>query len=125
MPLFLQCRNYKWLWRYWMKYLSRPEEFLLLTLWKMDEEPYGVNIRKYLSKITGKYWSIGSVYVPLDRLEAKGFVRSYLADPIPERGGKAKRYYKLTDAGMVQLQEIQKVYFKFWENVPDLSSHKG
>ena len=108
-----------------MKYLSRPEEFLLLTLWKMEDEPYGVNIRSFLSKVTGKYWSIGSVYVPLDRLEAKGFVQSYLADPLPERGGKARRYYKITEAGMIQLQEIQKVYSKFWENVPDLSSYEG
>jgi len=76
-----------------MKYLSRPEELVLLTIWKMRDEPYSVNIRKLLSDMTGKYWSIGSVYVPLDRLEAKGFVTSYLANPTPERGGKSKRYY--------------------------------
>ena len=114
MLLFLQYRNNKTNVEACMKYLSRPEEFLLLTLWKMDGKPYGVNIRSYLSKITVKYWSIGSVYVPLDRLEAKGFVHSYLADPLPEMGGKARRYYKITDAGMVQLQEIQKVYSKFY-----------
>ena len=77
-----------------MKYLSRPEELVLLTIRKMKDEPYGVNIRKYVSKMTGKYWSIGSIYVPLDRLEAKGYVESYLANPTPERGGKSKRYYK-------------------------------
>ena len=104
-----------------MKYLSRPEEMVLLTIWKMNDEPYGVNIRKMLSKMTGKYWSIGSVYVPLDRLESKGFVRSYLADPTPERGGKSKRYYEITDVGMEQLKEIQQVYSAFWKDMPDLS----
>jgi len=103
-----------------MKYLSRPEELVLMTIWKMKDEPYGVNIRKYVSKLTGKYWSIGSIYVPLDRLESKGYVASYLANPTPERGGKSKRYYKLTEAGIHQLQEIQKVYEAFWKDKPDL-----
>ena len=105
-----------------MKYLSRPEELVLLTIWKMKEEPYGVTIRKYISEMTGKYWSIGSVYVPLDRLEAKGYVTSYLADPTPERGGKSKRYYTLTNDGLEQLKEIQKVYAAFWNDMPDLSA---
>jgi DNA-binding PadR family transcriptional regulator len=107
-----------------MKYLSRPEELVLLTIWKMKEEPYGVTIRKFISDMTNKYWSIGSVYVPLDRLEAKGYVTSYLADPTPERGGKSKRYYKLTEGGLLQLQEIQKVYAAFWNDIPDLSTER-
>lgn len=105
-----------------MKYLSRPEELVLLTIWKMKEEPYGVTIRKTISEMTGRYWSIGSIYVPLDRLETKGFLTSYLANPTPERGGKAKRYYRLTKAGLEQLHEIQKVYATFWKDVPDLST---
>ena len=104
-----------------MNYLSRPEELVLLTIWKMNDEAYGVNIRRYISEMTGRYWSIGSIYVPLDRLETKGFVTSYLANPTPERGGKAKRYYRLTQEGLFQLQEIQKVYVKFWDDLPDLS----
>lgn len=104
-----------------MKYLSRPEELILITIWKMKEEPYGVNIRKYITKMTGKYWSVGSIYVPLDRLENKGFLTSYLADPTTERGGKSKRYYELTTEGIKQLQEIKKIYRSFWEDLPDLS----
>lgn len=107
-----------------MKFLSRPEELVLLTLWKMKEEPYGVNIRKYLSQMTDKYWSIGSVYVPLDRLETKDFVKSYLANPTPERGGKSKRYYEITEEGKKALEEIQQVYSLFWGDMPDLSKDK-
>jgi DNA-binding PadR family transcriptional regulator len=108
-----------------MKYLSRPEELVLLTIWKMRDEPYGVKIREFISGMTGKYWSIGSIYVPLDRLEAKGFVTSYLTNPTAERGGKSKRYYKLTKEGLAQLKEIQKVYATFWGDVPDLSTKKA
>jgi len=107
-----------------MKYLSRPEELILLTIWKMDDEPYGVNIRKYIMKITGKYWSIGSIYVPLDRLENKGYITSYLADSTPERGGKSKRYYKLTKEGLIKLKELKKIYQAFWKDLPDLSYEK-
>ena len=107
-----------------MKYLSRPEELVLLTIWKMKYEPYGVNIRKYISDMTSRYWSIGSIYVPLDRLETKGFLTSYLANPTPERGGKAKRYYKLTQGGLDQLKEIQKIYVSFWDDMPDLSANE-
>lgn len=105
-----------------MKYLSRPEELVLLTVWKMKDKPYGVNIRKNIMEMTGKYWSIGSIYVPLDRLENKGFLTSHLAEPTSERGGKSKRYYKLTGEGVKQLQEIKKIYQVFWKDIPDLSA---
>ena len=107
-----------------MKYLSRPEELVLLTIWKMGDEPYGVNIRKHIAKMTGKYWSIGSIYVPLDRLENKGYLISYLANPTSERGGKSKRYYELTKEGLQQLQEIKKLYQAFWKDLPDSSIGK-
>ncbi|MFZ5517868.1 MAG: PadR family transcriptional regulator [Candidatus Zhuqueibacterota bacterium] len=108
-----------------MKYLSRPEELVLLAIWKIKDEPYGVRIRQHISELTGKYWSIGSIYVPLDRLEYKGFVTSYLADPTAERGGKSKRYYKLTDKGLEELRAIQKIYETFWDDLPDLSQEKA
>ena len=107
-----------------MKYLSRPEELVLLTVWRMEEAAYGVNIRKTIMKMTGKYWSIGSIYVPLDRLENKGYLVSRLANPTPERGGKGKRYYELTKEGLKQLQEIKKIYQTFWDDLPDLSVKK-
>ena len=102
-----------------MKFLSRAEEMGLLTIWKITDGAYGVNIREHLSQMTGRYWSIGSVYVPLDRLENKGFIDSYLADPTPERGGKSKRYYKLTDEGINELKNLQKIYDVFWSDIAD------
>lgn len=108
-----------------MKYLSRPEELILLAIWKMSDEPYGLNIRKYVMDITQKYWSIGAIYVPLDRLENKGFVTSSRADPTPERGGKSKRLYQLTKDGLEQLEEIRKIYQAVWKDIPQISVKKS
>ena len=103
-----------------MKYLSRPEELILLAVWKLTEEAYGVNIRNFIKEFTGRYWSVGSVYVPLDRLEDKGFLRSFRANPTPERGGKSKRYYELTKSGLLQLEEIRKIYQTVWKDMPEI-----
>lgn len=51
-----------------MKLLTRQEEILLLAIWQLKGNAYGVTLREYISKVTGKYWSIGSIYVPLDKL---------------------------------------------------------
>ena len=108
-----------------VKYLSRPEELVLLAVWKMEENPYGINIRKFVMELTGKYWSIGSIYVPLDRLENKGYLASRLAEPTPERGGKSKRLYRLTEEGLKQLEEIQIIYQAVWKNMPDITTKKA
>ena len=103
-----------------MKYLSRPEELILLAVWKLTEEAYGVNIRNFIKELTGRYWSVGSIYVPLDRLEDKGFLRSFRANPTPERGGKSKRYYELTKSGLLQLEEVRKIYQTVWKDMPEI-----
>ncbi len=103
------------------KYLSRPEEFVLLVLYQIEGEAYGNNIRKKLAEVTGKYWSIGSVYVPLDRLENKGLVKSFTGKITPERGGRAKRCYEITKGGLERLAELQKAHNTLWSKMPNLS----
>ena len=78
------------------KYISRPEEIVLLAVWKLKEDAYGITIRKLIQEMTRKYWSIGAVYVPLERLEKKGLLTSYNSSPSPERGGRRKRLFKIT-----------------------------
>jgi len=98
-----------------MKLLSRQEEIMLLTIWKLKEEAYGVTIREFISKITGKYWSIGSIYVPLDRLLEKKFIDSYHKDDYNKKGGRKKRYYKVTELGMNALEETLELHKSLWE----------
>ena len=104
-----------------MKLLSRQEEIVLLAIWKLKDNAYGVTIREYISKITNKYWSIGAIYVPLDRLVEKGLVMTYQGKPSERRGGRSKRFYEITPEGMKSLEEIKQIQKILWDGFPTLS----
>ena len=89
--------------------LSGNDELLLLTILKLKDNAYGLTIMKLISEITVKEWSIGAIYDPLYRLEKKGIVSSKLTAPTPERGGRSKRIYTVTQVGIEALMEQQKV----------------
>ena len=104
-----------------MKLMSRAEEFVLLSIWMLKENAYSLQIQKQLFEVTGKKWSLGTIYAPLERLEKKGYIESYLSDYTPERGGRHKRIYKLTANGKIALMEIKKMAESMWANIPGLS----
>lgn len=101
-----------------MKLLSRQEEIVLLSIWKLKGNAYGVTIREYISEITGKYWSIGAIYVPLDRLVEKGLVSTYQGLPTVRRGGRSKKFYEISPEGMKALAEIKQVQETLWKDFP-------
>jgi DNA-binding PadR family transcriptional regulator len=101
-----------------MKLLSRQEEIVLLSIWHLKDNAYGVTIREHISRLTGKYWSIGAIYVPLDRLWEKGLVETYQGPPSKTRGGRSKRFYQVTEEGMKLLQEIKQVQDVLWKGFP-------
>jgi PadR family transcriptional regulator PadR len=103
-----------------MKLLSRQEEIVLLSIRKLKGNAYGVTIREYISEITGRYWSIGAIYVPLDRLVEKGFVTSYQGQPTRRRGGRSKRFYEITRQGMEVLGEMRQVQKILWKDFPEM-----
>ncbi len=103
------------------KYISRPEEIVLLAVWKLKDSAYGITIRKFIQEMTGKYWSIGAIYVPLERLEKKGLLTSYNSTPSPERGGRRKRLFQVTQAGLEELDELHRINAVLWEGYPKLS----
>lgn len=98
--------------------LTRAEEYILLSVSRLKDQAYSVEIRKDLQQVTGKYWSFGAVYMPLDRLEKRGLLDSYLADPTPERGGRSKRIYTPTKKGLEALEEIRKIHEAAWKGMP-------
>jgi len=103
------------------KYISRPEEIVLLAVWKLKDDAYGITIRNFIQEMTGKYWSIGAVYVPLERLEKKGLLTSYYSSPSPERGGRRKRLFKINPAGIKELDNLYRINSVLWKGYPKLS----
>ena len=104
-----------------MNLLSRPEELLLLAVWRLQEQAYGAAIRNHLSDVTGEDWSIGSVYAPLDRLARKGYVRTHMGAPTPERGGRSKRFFVLTPEGKAALNRVRVIHETMWKALPGLN----
>ena len=102
-----------------MKWLSRKEELLLLAIWRLQDNAYGVTIRTHISRMTKKYWSIGAIYDVLDRLTRKGFVSTIISEPVPERGGKSKRFYKITKEGFQALEEVKELQNSMWSDLPE------
>jgi PadR family transcriptional regulator len=97
--------------------LGEFEQLVLWTLVRLRDDAYGMSIRRALEKRTGKNVSIGAVYATLDRLESKGFVSSRQGEPLPERGGRARRYFRIEGRGAVALQEARDILTKAWRGV--------
>ncbi len=93
-----------------MKWISRKEELILVGVRNLGNNAYGVTLRAYLSRITGKYWSIGAIYDVLDRLVQKDLLSGFEGAPVAERGGRSRRYYRITKGGFEALKEIQEIH---------------
>ncbi len=101
-------------------WLGEFELMLLLAVIHLGDEAYGVPISRQLESHRGREVSLGSVYAALERLEAKGLIVSTLGDPTPERGGKAKRYFRITKEGLRQVHETRRVLTRLWQTLPGL-----
>ena len=99
-------------------YLGEMELMVLLTLMRLGDEAYGVPISKELLNLAGREVALGSIYAALDRLEQKGFVTSSLGESTPERGGRAKRYFCVTPAGLRAVKMTRKALTNLWSGIP-------
>jgi PadR family transcriptional regulator, regulatory protein PadR len=106
-------------------YLGEFELMILLTIIHMGEGAYGVPISREIEKRRKREVSVGSVYAALERLEEKGLVASDLGDPTPERGGKAKRFFRVTQEGLRQVQNTREVLSSLWRKVPKLKEERA
>ncbi len=103
-----------------MAFLSRIEEILLLTIWKLQDEAYGIAIRRQVERATGISWLSEAIYAPLSRLKDKGYVESSEAEKSPGKGGRPRIYYRLTPSGLNRLISVQEINRALWSGVPDL-----
>jgi len=93
------------------------EQLVLTAVLALDADAYGVTIHVTVSELAARAVRLGAIYVTLDRLEDKGFVSSWLSDPRPERGGRARRHYRLEPAGRRALRESTETAKRMYESV--------
>ena len=89
-------------------YLGEFEHIVLLALLRIGSQAYGVTVRQEIQTRTRRDVSLGAVYATLDRLEAKGYVRSHRGDPTPERGGRSKRFFRVSGRGVAAVNRSQR-----------------
>jgi PadR family transcriptional regulator PadR len=108
-----------------MKVLSGNDEIILLAILALKENAYGATIMQHLTGVTEREWSIGAIYDPLHRLEKTGLVRSFLTTPTPERGGRSKRVYRVTERGLEALRQHQEIRNRISRDLSDPISEEA
>jgi PadR family transcriptional regulator PadR len=97
--------------------LGEFEQVVLLAVLRLGDEAYAVSIGDEILRCTGRAASRGSIYITLDRLETKGYLKSRFGEPTPERGGRAKRFYTLRPRGLAALQESRRALVALWRGL--------
>lgn len=90
------------------------EDLVLLAVEELGEDAYGVSVRRHLADRTGRAFSLGAIYGSLDRLVRQGVIEARLGEPTPVRGGRRKRYFRLTPRGKTWLREARRREVRLW-----------
>lgn len=98
-------------------HLGEFEQIVMLAVVRLGDDAYGVPIRQDIERRTGRRVTVGALYATLDRLESKGFLHSWFADPTPQRGGRAKRYFRLLPAGVQALTQSKNALDSMWRGI--------
>jgi PadR family transcriptional regulator, regulatory protein PadR len=85
------------------------EQLILVSTVSLGEDAYGAGIWEKVEEIAERSVSVGAIYITLDRLEEKGYLTSWYSDPTPERGGRTKRYFKITASGATALSNSMRL----------------
>ena len=97
--------------------LGAFEEMVLLAVLHLGPDAYGTTIRRAIEERTGRGVAVGALYTALDRLARKGLIDSEMADPTPERGGRAKRYIRIRPAGRAALRQSRNLMARMWKGL--------
>src|SRR5215216_6210887 len=100
--------------------LTDFELMILLAILRIGDDAYGVAIGREIETTGGRRVVLAAIYAALDRLERNGVVRSSVGDPTPERGGRAKRFFRVTPPGLSAVRETQQALVSLWTGVPQL-----
>ena len=106
------------------KFLGEFEQFILLSILKLNDNAYGSAIRQLLAEAVKRDVTIGALYTTLERLEKKGLLTSKMGEVTPERGGRAKKYFKLTAQGQNALKRSKEALCNMWQGLSLSIQHK-
>jgi DNA-binding PadR family transcriptional regulator len=101
-------------------FLGGFELVVLLALIRLGDDAYGVPIAAAIEASSGRNVAVARVYITLDRLERKGLVQSRLGEPTPERGGRAKTYFRVTAEGLRETRRARQTLIQLWGGVRQL-----
>jgi PadR family transcriptional regulator PadR len=104
-------------------YLGEFEHIIVLALLRLEDRAYGVTVRQEIESRTSREVSIGAVYATLERLETKGYVKSHRGDPTPERGGRSKRFFRVTPRGVAAVNRTQRALQSMTDGLDLIRSH--
>jgi DNA-binding PadR family transcriptional regulator len=104
-------------------YLGEFEHIIVLALLRLEDRAYGVTVRQEIEFRTKREVSIGAVYATLDRLEEKGYVKSRLGEPTPERGGRSKRFFQVTGKGVAAVNRTHRALQSMTEGLDLVRSY--
>jgi len=100
--------------------LTKLEDQVLMTVWKLKGEGYGINIFQHLNDINDKRVTLGVIYDILERLTKNGYIETFTGEPTPMRGGMRKRYYKITEIGIQELVKSKEINDKIMTGFSNL-----
>ena len=107
-----------------MTLLSRSEEIILLAIYKLRGNAYGVTIREQVKNDIGRYWPFGVIYKTLKKLNVKGYVDKTASAPVSKRGGRIRYYYEITSEGIAALEKILDIHMSLWREIQALGFGK-
>lgn len=100
-----------------MSDITKIEEILLLAIWKLKDEAYGVKIRQHVSEVIKKEFTYGNLYSALGQLSRKKYVRKVTGAPTPNRRGRSKIFYSVTDDGLKAIKEAYEMNTALWAGI--------
>lgn len=104
-----------------MSPLTRIEEIILLSVWRLQKDAYGLAIRRHAAELMNQQLSVSAVYIPLERLKKRSLLRSWESSPTEKRGGRRKRFFAITRDGWQALNQLRNMQQKAWDNLPPLA----
>ena len=104
-----------------MNIITRLEEAILIAIWRLKDNAYGVTINQQVSKSSKKNYSMGALYFALDQLLRKGHVNKTIRHFCHEKGGRSRTYYTLTEDGKKALWKVRNYQKSLWKGIPEMT----